>query len=266
MRTNRAPERATPILGVVIASLLFGVSSYNIPAAGAQCSPSDTASALAAADVVFVGVVTGLETDVRIATVEIESIWKGPDLDEVVEVRGTETADSPRSTTDRTFAEGQRYLFVPENARSPFLASACSATERYSGAAHVIPAPYQGVLQASSGRTPIAAGIDDASQDSDADLWPLIGGLAVTLGLLALLVRRISKARSEPDEPKPRKARRPKRRSLRRDSKKTRTTGRRQVARNRKRWRSHKRQRASRRPSPPATSETPPKTDVAAPS
>lgn len=65
----------------------------------------------------FVGTVR--DWDGTQAEVDVEEVWRGPDLDREVVV-----VPEP----GRRYAKGGRYLFFPDNSRSPFTDPACSAT------------------------------------------------------------------------------------------------------------------------------------------
>ena len=67
----------------------------------------------------FVGTVR--DWDGTQAEVEVEEVWRGPDLDREVVV-----VPEP----GRRYDAGERYLFFPDNSRSPFTDPACSATTR----------------------------------------------------------------------------------------------------------------------------------------
>jgi hypothetical protein len=128
-------------LGAVLAASLVW-ALWTAPAASASCAPlPPLTEALAAADVVFVGTVTGLEYDRRTATFDVEEVWKGevggsvlvnggPPLEELerAEREGLGIATS----VDRTFELGVRYLVVPREASGDVLSDdSCSATQPY---------------------------------------------------------------------------------------------------------------------------------------
>ncbi|MGH2995082.1 MAG: hypothetical protein ACRDM9_02065 [Gaiellaceae bacterium] len=112
------------------------------PVARADCAQlGPLEQTLAAAEVVFVGTVTGLENDSRTATFRVEEVWKGR-LGETVVVNGgasfqeLERAESQGyrlfTSVDRTFEIGARYLVVPFGTAGKVLAdNACSGTQPY---------------------------------------------------------------------------------------------------------------------------------------
>ncbi len=157
----------------------------------------DTAGAIATAQSVFVGDVISTKDTDRIAEVKVLSVWKGRDLPQIVEVRGMTRADGSAAATDRRFEADERYLFIPENARPPFLASACSATQGFVGAPNTIPAAYQTATGQDRGRAPLT--VSTQAEDEAAlttSILPLLGAIA----LIAVGWAVISKVRTlEPE-------------------------------------------------------------------
>ena len=98
--------------------------------------PPPTGRAVKEADIVFVGTVIDTTNGGRWATVEVEEIWKGEDIDSVVEIKAG-PADPPgptmaASSVDRSFDEGARYLFFPfRKQNGTFTDSSCSNTTRF---------------------------------------------------------------------------------------------------------------------------------------
>lgn len=87
------------------------------------------------AETVFVGTVEELSNDDRWAVVSVSDVWKG-DVAAEVQVRGgPEDPPGPMqvaSSVDRTFAEGETYLFLPQaDGGGVFLDDSCTATTRY---------------------------------------------------------------------------------------------------------------------------------------
>lgn len=193
----------------------------------AQCAPPESTDAIASAQSVFVGRVQSTDNSGRVATVEVLSVWKGRDLTEQVEVRGASSADSAPQGTDRRYEVGVTYLFVPENGRDPFLATSCSATQRYTGPPRLIPVTYQDGVGATTGRNPIDGSTATAA-DLEADATRSILPLLALLGLLAMAALAISWSRSQrPErlvetvaepEPEQKKPRRWKRRNFAKDT------------------------------------------------
>jgi hypothetical protein len=102
------------------------------PPASASCAPPQPLrDELGDAKVAFVGTVISTTNLERTALVNVEQIWLGRSLPETVEVRGGPVDDGTATSNDRSFDEGERYLFVPMNATPPFRDDACSATQPF---------------------------------------------------------------------------------------------------------------------------------------
>ena len=120
--------------------VVFGALAWLIPGAGtayASCvEPPPIGRAVDEGDIVFVGTVTAVTNSDRWATVAVEEIWKGGDIDPVVEIKAG-PADPPGqisavSSVDRTFQDGERYLFFPYRTKFGTLRdSSCSNTTRF---------------------------------------------------------------------------------------------------------------------------------------
>ncbi len=118
-------------LAVCIASLTLVLGVAGV--AHASCVPQPSLSeSIAASSVAFTGTVTAVGGGDRIATVIVDEVWKGGPLPSQVQVHGGPS--DPRTTTsvDRTYEQGDKYLFVPVNDESPFQDNICSATQEYS--------------------------------------------------------------------------------------------------------------------------------------
>lgn len=102
-------------------------------AAGASCAVQlALTESLAASSVVFTGTVVAVSGGDRVATVLVDEVWKGGPLSEQVEVRGGPGDPQSITSVDRSFARGDKYLFVPINDAPPFQDNACTATREYS--------------------------------------------------------------------------------------------------------------------------------------
>jgi hypothetical protein len=127
---------------IAFAGSLAWVLLTAAPAASTECEPlKPLATELAAAPVVFVGRVTGLEHDRRTATFQVEEVWKGDveasalvhasmwsfEAIEQAERDGAEVAAG-----DRRFELGVRYLVLPRGASGDLLLDGiCTATRQY---------------------------------------------------------------------------------------------------------------------------------------
>lgn len=164
-------KRPLLIAVMVLAAMLPTLIPWE---AAASCAvlPGQTPGSFATAPVVFVGTVVSTANSGREATVKVESIWRGPDLLTYVRVIGTPEPAAQATSVDRAYQAGQRYLFVPQNASSPFQDNNCSATQPYTSAlASQAPA---------DARAPQPGG--DPGQFSGLSLLPWIGA-----GLILLL-------------------------------------------------------------------------------
>lgn len=122
---------------ITVAVLAGAVVLLSPALARASCAPpAPLRGAIKDAPSVFVGEVVDVSNRTRWATVEVERVWKGPDLPSEVEVRAG-PADPPglissASSVDRTFTAGFAYLFVPYKAEgSVFRDNACTRTTRF---------------------------------------------------------------------------------------------------------------------------------------
>jgi hypothetical protein len=84
------------------------------------------------ADIVFTGTVISTDYDGKLATVEVEAIWKGEEIPFEVTVIGVGGLDLLTAATvtsgDRHFEAGVKYIFFPINSANPFEDYACTAT------------------------------------------------------------------------------------------------------------------------------------------
>ena len=190
------------VLALVLLAVL--VPFADAPAAHAACSPSRSLEEnIMSAPIVFVGKIAVTSDDHTEAVVNVKSIWKGPDLPQLVDVRGGFEGDRDV----RTFNNGAVYLFFRSNRSEPFIDSACSATQLYSGPELVVPAYLTDAVGAETARLPI--GLDGPGLPATSALTPMAIGiliLVVVVGLFALYgrVMRAGPPRGEQEEkPKP---------------------------------------------------------------
>lgn len=121
------------------------VVSFMIAMAGpahASCAePLPVDQALAEADTVFVGMVTALEHQGRVATFAVKEVWKG-DIGAIVTVSGGPMPSeieraageglAVMTSVDRTYVAGATYLVVSYAAEGEVLLdNICSATQFY---------------------------------------------------------------------------------------------------------------------------------------
>ena len=146
--------------------------------------PTNLASQINAGPIAFVGTVVGTANNDRLARVKVESIWQGPVIPTLVTVSGSPAQESAATSVDRTYLVGQRYLFVPFSASSPFQDNSCSATQIYSSQLDALkPATAQPPA-------PGAAGPDPTESPLAFWIWLGIGGLLVAGIAIWILARR----------------------------------------------------------------------------
>lgn len=122
---------------VVTASLAaFLTALFAGPSLASCVAPPPMAQAIEDAHAVFVGTVVDTSNGDRWATVRVSEVWRGQVAD-LVEVRGG-PKDPPgplhvASSADRTYRDGQTYLFLPFGADGDdvFHDDSCSSTVRY---------------------------------------------------------------------------------------------------------------------------------------
>ena len=186
--------RATVLAGLLLAVVLVGSAS---PAAASCAPPLSLADALTNSDLVVVGTVTAARSANRIATVNVEDLWKG-DADAQIEVAGGPDTLSGGTSVDRTYVVGQRYLFfilmpgVHGNAGTfgaRYEDNVCTDTRPYTGdleqlrpaSARRIAAPTTSSPESSSSTT-----ASPSSRDSKGTLIAfVVGGVLVCAALAA---------------------------------------------------------------------------------
>lgn len=120
-------------------------------------------SSLRVAPIAFVGTVKATRNNDRIASFDVEEIWRGPNLADPIEVSGGPEDPNAVSSVDRTWEIGTRYLVLPTaDSAGELTDSACSPTSVYKpefdalrpASAH---APQGPPTSGVPGATPIAA-------------------------------------------------------------------------------------------------------------
>ncbi|MDK1019633.1 MAG: hypothetical protein QGD89_09560 [Actinomycetota bacterium] len=107
------------------------------PALASCAELPDIETAFAAADVVFVGRVLELSNGNRTAVMEVEQVWKGPQLPDIVTVEGGPGDARTVTSVDRTFEAGT-YIVFPVNSTPPFEDNICTLTQHMTAALDVI--------------------------------------------------------------------------------------------------------------------------------
>ena len=127
---------ATRLLVVLLLAIAV-VTLVDRPALASCAEPPDLESAFAEADIVFIGLVVELSNGDRTAVMEVEDVWKGPQLPLVVTVHGGPDDPGLATSVDRTFERGT-YVVFPTNSAPPFEDNACTLTQRTTTALDVI--------------------------------------------------------------------------------------------------------------------------------
>jgi hypothetical protein len=188
----------------MVALLILGVAfGYQAPAVAATCdTPANFNEALERADSVFVARVISVSDGGVSAVAAVEAVWKGPDLEDTVNLDGGDSSDKVSGLT-RTHSVGQRLLVVAAWSRRVFNDDGCTATRPFTGSATDIPVPMQAALGTDQARVPIAAeSVEAGSEGSEFPVRSVaLGGLVLVLILVGIfLVRRAVAFRPELDE------------------------------------------------------------------
>lgn len=192
--------RAMAWVVVLLAPTMMVLSSA--PAHASCAEPEPMAGALTQAEAVFIGTVTALDFDGRVATFAVDEVWKG-DVDETALVNGSgeriaalQSAESRGETlwtsVDRTFEAGTRYLVVAYGRDgATLLDSACSLTQPYT--------PALVEHRPSTAHPPVAAAPPAVlgGEEPGGAMWAwiaMVGVVAAGIGWLA--VRQLHKRRT----------------------------------------------------------------------
>lgn len=160
----------------------------------ADCQPAPPIEkAVASSEVVFVGTVTVVEGKSSWATVEVTEIWRGPDLEKTVQIRGSVPAGE-FGEDDRVLEVGVTYLFVPWLVDGAFVESVCTATVPWARAAEALRPP--------DARQPIGgSAVEPGSTTGPLDwLTPWVGPIvaALVVGSVALAITLVAARRRDP--------------------------------------------------------------------
>lgn len=193
--------------------VLVGVLAFFVPPAEASCAlPLPIPRAVSQATAAFVGTVTATDWQGRRATVTVEDVWRGT-VSTPALVAGTPGGAEQRTTVDRHYVVGERYLFVPWTRRAgSWQDNGCSSTRAFdasiaklrpAGAVRVAngmasPSPSAAIDGTTPTASPQGSGQRDAAI-SRRDGW-LAGaalGVAATAGLIVWRRRRHHRVRAE---------------------------------------------------------------------
>ncbi|MDQ4130407.1 MAG: hypothetical protein M3133_05370 [Actinomycetota bacterium] len=114
----------------IVASLTVLLLPTQAACASCIHDPRPLPVEVAEADIVFVGTVITVADGGRDARIQVEEIWKGPELGEQVVVHGGPEGASITSV-DRHWQPGARYLVFPRRQGARLEDDACSPTIRW---------------------------------------------------------------------------------------------------------------------------------------
>jgi hypothetical protein len=165
------------------------------PATGASCAePVPLDQALAEAETVFVGTVSELQHEGRLARFVVDEVWKGEVPATVLvsggpppsQLEGSGPGETIVTSVDRHFEVGMRYLVVPFWVdQGVYIDSGCSVTQVYDSSL----AQYR----PESAHPPVEAGIDDAVLTARVAL-----GVIAVVAAAALLIARSRRGQASP--------------------------------------------------------------------
>lgn len=170
-----------------MALLALGFVMMAAPAAGASCAePLPLDEALAGAEIVFVGTVSDVQHDGRLAGFVVDEVWKGEVAAKVLvsggpspaDLEATDFGETIVTSVDRNFERGERYLVVPFGVEEGvYMDNACSVTQIYD--------PGLDDFRPASAHAPVEAGSDGGVLTARIAL-----GALVVIGAGALVVAR----------------------------------------------------------------------------
>lgn len=152
--------------------------------------PPPIQEAITSAEIVFVGTVTATTNRSTWAEVQVEEVWRGPDLPARVVVKGGPEGNAATSV-DRSFEVGLKYLFFPfvdpdagpiPDQTGGLMDNSCTSTTAWS--AELIP------LRPADVREPLGATTGEAGFDLGGLVAPLalallVAGVLLVVGLVA---------------------------------------------------------------------------------
>lgn len=197
MPRARLPRARALVITRALLAALAAVPLVLATTAGpalADCQPAlPLEKAIESSEVVFVGTVTSVEGKSSWATVEVTEVWRGPDLEKTVQIRGSVPAGE-FGEDDRVLDAGAAYLFVPWIVDGAFVESICTATAPWT--------PEFERFRPLDARSPIGGSATGPGSTAGPFDWlaPWIGPVAAALGLgaVALAVAFVAARRRDP--------------------------------------------------------------------
>ncbi|MDH3398805.1 MAG: hypothetical protein OEM81_13380 [Acidimicrobiia bacterium] len=183
---SHANRRGVWLIPAFVLALFF-VSAESAGASCAEAVPIE--QALAEAQTVFVGRVTDLQYDGRLAAFLVEDVWKGevngttvvsggPSLSELQAAR--EQGQDVFTSVDRSYAAGERYLVISYGGDGQVLLdNACSATQPF--------ADDLTQYRPASAHAPVAPAAPDIDP-AGLSVWAWIGLATLALGVAGAMV------------------------------------------------------------------------------
>jgi hypothetical protein len=178
------PRRIRAI--VALSLMAVGALLASPGTALADCMPPPPIEvAVETAEIVFVGTVTETAQGNRWASVAVEEIWRGPDLEASVVVKGG-PAGNMATSVDRYFEAGVRYLFFPyaDQEQGGLADNSCSSTQPWT--------EDMAKLRPADARTPVegpgepsAGGFDVAGLAGPVALVAVVFVVLLAIGLVA---------------------------------------------------------------------------------
>jgi hypothetical protein len=179
--TNR-PIRLAFGLPILAASLLLAAPGVAL----ADCMmPPPIEQAIQQAEMVFVGTVSATSNRNTWAEVAVEEVWKGPDQQATVVVRGG-PAGNAATSVDRTFEVGVKYVFFPYLDAAALTDNSCTSTTPWSDGL--------AALRPSDARKPLAA---ETASGGFATDWIVPVGLAIVVFGGLLVVGLLARGRQD---------------------------------------------------------------------
>lgn len=167
------------------AALVVVALASTTSAALADCMPPPAINeAVSTAEIVFVGTVTDVTNNNTWAQVSVEEVWRGPDQEATVIIKGGPGGQTMTSV-DRTFEVGVKYIFFPYVEQGDPIPgvdmtglkdNSCSNTQQWDASLMA--------LRPADARAPIAA----PTEASGFDLGGLVAPLGVALVVALLLL------------------------------------------------------------------------------